>query len=126
MAKKIIDKPRNSGTMTESMFWSFIRSTLRKRSMYWLPIKECKQEARRPYKGTNKRQKWEYKCAICGKYFSDKEIEIDHIIPAGSLKSGKDLEQFVERLFCEKHGLRCLCNGCHHKVTQDQKGLVDL
>ena len=117
MAKKAIDKPRNSGTMTESSFWSFIRSTLRQKSRFWRPVSQVRMEARRPYVGPNKRQKFEYQCCICKNHFPDKEVEVDHIIPCGSLKSGKDLEGFVERLFCEKGGLRLLCKPCHHKIT---------
>lgn len=110
-------KTRNNNTMTESQFWSFIRSTLRQKSRYWKPIQQVKQDARRPYKGDNKRQKWEYKCSICSKYFSDKEIEIDHTIPAGSLTCAADLEGFIERLFVEKEGLSCMCKSCHLKKT---------
>lgn len=110
-------KTRNNNTMTESAFWSFIRSTLRQKSRWWKPIMQCKLNARRLYKGDNKRQKYEYQCSICKSYFPDKEIEVDHITPAGSLKSGDDLKQFVENLFCEIDGLRCLCKKCHHKIT---------
>jgi hypothetical protein len=83
-----------------------------------------KEAARRVYKGDNKRQKWEYKCAQCKGWFSEKEIAIDHIVEAGSLKSGQDLEKFVNQLFCEKDGLQVLCNkrldnkeSCHKKKT---------
>ena len=57
-----VPKTRNAGTMTESAFWSFIRSALRQKSRWWKPITECKMKARRPYKGPNKRQKFEYQC----------------------------------------------------------------
>jgi hypothetical protein len=56
-------KPRNAGTMTESAFWSFIRSALRQKSRWWKPITQCKMKARRTYKGPNKRQKFEYQCS---------------------------------------------------------------
>ncbi len=52
----------NAGTMTESGFWSFIRSGLRQKSRWWKPITECKMKARRAYKGPSKRQKFEYQC----------------------------------------------------------------
>lgn len=113
-------KTRNSGTMTESAFWSFIRSALRQKSRWWKPIVTTKLNARRPYTGPNKRLKYEYKCAICNNYFPEKEIEIDHITPAGSLKSANDLPLFVENLFCEVGGLRCLCKSCHNKITHQK------
>jgi 5-methylcytosine-specific restriction endonuclease McrA len=113
-------KTRNDNTMTESAFWSFIRSALRQKSRWWKPIVKCKLAARRIYKGDNKRQKYEYQCAKCKNWFPDKEVEVDHIIPAGSLKSGDDLKEFVEKLFCEAEGLRVLCKKCHHKITHGQ------
>ena len=115
--KIIIPKPRNNGTMTESAFWSFIRSSIRKASMYWKPLQQCKVDARKPYKGINGRQKWEYNCAECNKWFMEKEIQIDHIIDAGSLKSGDDLKGFVERCFVEAGGYQVLCKPCHQIKT---------
>ena len=64
MGKKII-KTRNAGTMSEAAFWGFIRSALRKKSMYWKPIYDCKRNAKREYVGSNKRQKFEYQCNKC-------------------------------------------------------------
>ncbi len=65
--KKVIRavRTRNAGTMTESAFWSFIRSALRQKSRWWKPITQCKQKSRRTYKGPNKRQKFEYQCNEC-------------------------------------------------------------
>ena len=115
--KVIIPKPRNNGTMTESAFWSFIRSSLRKASMYWKPLQQCKLEARRPSKNSNKRQKWEYQCAECTKWFKGEEIQVDHIIDAGSLKSADDLKGFIERCFVEAGGYQVLCKACHQIKT---------
>jgi 5-methylcytosine-specific restriction endonuclease McrA len=111
-------KTRNHGSMTESAFWSFIRSSLRQKSRWWKPILECKKAARIPYKGENKRMKWLYKCAECGEYFPEKRISVDHIQAIGSLKSASDLPLFVERLFCEIDGLQVLHDDCHDKKTK--------
>lgn len=119
--KKIIPKPRNNGTMTESAFWAFIRSSIRKASMYWKPLQQCKTDARRPYTGSNGRQKWEYQCAECNKWFMEKQIQIDHIIDAGSLKSGDDLKAFVERCFVESGGYQVLCKPCHQIKTNNAR-----
>ena len=124
MAKRaLIPKTRNAGTMSEAAFWSFIRSALRQKSRWWKPIAVCKMNARRLYKGTNKRQKYEYQCNKCKKWYAEKEINVDHIIPAGSLNCADDLPQFVERLFCEKDNLQVLCTGCHDKKTLKEKQL---
>lgn len=127
MAKKKVTrrtttpKTRNAGTMTESAFWSFIRSTLRQKSRWWKPITQCKMESRRPYKGPLKRQKFEYQCNSCKQWFPEKKINVDHIVGAGSLNCGADLPGFVERLFCEQDNLQVLCEVCHNEKTQLEK-----
>lgn len=125
MAKAIrksrVKKTRNANTMTESAFWSFIRSALRQKSRWWKPASIVKNKAKRPYFGPNKRQKVEFQCNQCKLWFSDKQINIDHIIPAGTLRCPQDLPGFIERLFCEEDGLQVLCNGCHDKKTKSEK-----
>lgn len=114
-------KTRNNGTLTESAFWSFIRSGLRQKSRWWKPITQCKLNAKRDYTGPNKRQKFEYQCNICKKWFADKNINVDHIHPAGSLNCANDLPGFVERLFCEVDNLQVLCIQCHDTKSKDDK-----
>jgi 5-methylcytosine-specific restriction endonuclease McrA len=117
----VTPKTRNAGTMTESAFWSFIRSALRQKSRWWKPITECKMKARRAYKGPLKRQKFEYQCNSCKQWFPEKKINVDHIIGAGSLNCATDLPGFVERLFCEQDNLQVLCTECHDKKTKLEK-----
>lgn len=119
--KEAVPKPRNAGTMTESAFWSFIRSALRQKSRFWKPILECKKNARKPYQGSNKRQKFEYQCNICKQWFPEKKVNVDHIVPAGTLKCANDLPYFVERLFCEVGSLQVLCTTCHDLKTKNEK-----
>ena len=119
--RKTVSKSRCAGTMTESAFWSFIRSALRQKSRFWKPITECKLAARRLYKGVNKRQKYEYQCNVCKNWFIEKKINVDHINPAGSLNSSQDLPSFIERLFCEVDNLQVLCEKCHDKKTKADK-----
>ncbi len=120
MGKKVI-KIRNAGTMSESAFWAFIRSALRQKSRWWKPVTQCKLNAKRPYKGSNKRQKFEYQCNKCKKWFPDKQINVDHVTPAGELNKSDDLPGFVERLFVEESGLQCLCQNCHNEKTKQEK-----
>jgi 5-methylcytosine-specific restriction endonuclease McrA len=114
-------KTRNAGTMTDAAFWSFIRSALRQKSRWWKPISEAKAKAKRVYKGPLKRQKFEYQCAECKGWFPDKKVNVDHIIPAGTLRCADDLPAFVERLFCEVDNLQVLCQGCHDIKTKEEK-----
>lgn len=121
-SKKVrVERTRNANTMTESAFWSFIRSALRQKTRFWKPVLQCKMNARRPYKGPNKRQKFEYQCNECNNWFPEKKIQVDHIIPAGSLNCASDLPGFVERLFCEADNLQVLCSGCHNEKTKLEK-----
>lgn len=121
VSKQRVVRTRNLGTMTEAAFWSWIRSALRKKSQMWKPINEARRLSRRPYKGPNKRMKWEYQCALCKKHFKINDITVDHIIPAGSLKCAEDLPGFVERLFCEVEKLQVLCTICHDTKTNKER-----
>lgn len=107
--------------MTEAAFWSFIRSGLRQKSRRWAPIFQTLAAAKRKSQSDNPRLKWEYQCAMCGNWFPQKAVSVDHIVPCGSLKSFADLPGFVERLFCERDKLRVLCDGCHQCVTNKEK-----
>jgi hypothetical protein len=128
MVKKKIIKPRvprtrNAETMTESAFWSMIRSALRQKSRWWKPVAQCKQQSKRPYKGKNKRQKWEYQCNKCKDWFKSDEVNVDHVEPAGSLNCSSDLPAFVDTLFCEVDNLQTLCKTCHDEKTQLERKL---
>jgi len=124
-----VKRTRNLETWTESQYWGRIRSSLRRMSMYWKPLNEAKKRARKSVKG--KRHKYEYQCAMCNNWFKSNEVQVDHIIEAGSLKSSDDLKGFVDRLFCEDvDGFQVLCknkkvngkivkHGCHHNKTHN-------
>lgn len=119
--KSRVPKTRNHGTMTESAFWSMIRSALRNKSRWWLPIKEAKNAVRKPVTGM--RHKFEYQCAMCGGWFPEKSIAVDHIEEIGTLNK-ETAGEFIERLFTEVKGLQVLCNkrndcepSCHKKKT---------
>lgn len=119
--KSRVPRTRNNGTMTEAAFWAFIRSALRNKSRYWKPITQAKMNARRLYSGTNKRQKFEYQCNHCKKWFAEKLINVDHIDPAGALSCANDVGPFIERLFCEIDNLQVLCEKCHNVKTQSER-----
>jgi 5-methylcytosine-specific restriction endonuclease McrA len=117
-----VPKTRAGGEWTEAAFWGFIRSNIRRTSRNWPPLARLAlQEARRPYQGENKRQKWEFQCADCTNWFKRTEVEVDHKVPCGQLKSFADLATFYERTFCETDGLRVLCEGCHLIRTNKSK-----
>jgi hypothetical protein len=115
IVKPRVPRTRGGGTMTEAAYWSFLRSGLRSKSQRWPPRFKALNDARRFVKG--KRHKWEYLCAECHKWHKQKEVEVDHIVPCGTLKAYSDLPGFVERLFCEGDGLRIVCKPCHKRIT---------
>jgi 5-methylcytosine-specific restriction endonuclease McrA len=106
---------------TEAKFFGFLRSALRKASQKYPPAYEALALARRPYKGSNTKQKWEYRCAECKKWFMQKEVQVDHIIPAGTLKSFNDLPTFCSRLFCGVRGYQVLCKPCHLVKSKEER-----
>ena len=118
--RKLTERPFNAGTQTKAAFFGMLKNALRRLSMYWKPIALCKLNARRAYKGPNKRRKWEYQCAECKNYFPGEKISVDHIIPVGSLGSFEDIEGVVKRLFVEVDQLQCLCSGCHDIKSQKE------
>lgn len=103
---------------TTAKFWSFIRSGLRQKWVRWPPRYEALNAARKTVKG--KRHKYEYKCSKCRKWFKQKDVEVDHIEPAGSLSSYEDISGFVERLFVSADKLRIVCKPCHKKITHGE------
>ena len=118
---------------TEARFWGFIRSGLRQMASRY-PVKfEVLKAAQRgtapigaPYTGNGpkqgtKRMVKAYECNECKQLFKQKDVQVDHIIPAGSLKSFDDVEYFMERLFCGEEGMQILCTDCHNIKTQKEK-----
>lgn len=117
MKKKIkkfrVPRTRNNNTMTDAMFFQWLRQILRRASMYWKPIAQARKEAQVPYKGPNKRRKYSYVCADCHGEFAANKVTVHHKDECGQLNSFADLAIFAEKLFCEKDGLVVLCSKCH-------------
>lgn len=118
-AKKVKEPlVRCGGTMTESAYLAWIRSALRSKSLRWPPRAHALELARRPYKGPNKRQKWEYLCVLCTKWHNAKTVIVDHHpVAAGSILSVADIGPFANNLYCEVDNLRVLCDTCHLRHT---------
>lgn len=113
-----VARTRAGGEWSEAQFFAFIRSGLRQMSRRWPPlVRQVWMESRRPYVGLNKRQKWEHQCSICSGWYKRADMEADHIIPCGSLKSWDDLVGFTQRLLVEVEGVQRLCARCHQART---------
>lgn len=118
-----IARPFCSGQWTNARFFQFIRTALRRASSRWQPAYAClkKAETTKLINKKTGRLAMHYQCALCCGEFPRKEVNIDHIVPAGSLSSFDDLPGFAQRLFCEIDGFRVLCIECHAEVTKEQK-----
>ena len=115
-------KTRNGGKLTESAYFSKIRSTLRSGFRYWYPMQQALNKASRPYKGPNKRLKKEFQCNHCKNWFKRADCEIDHIIECGSLRSYEDIVPFIQRLTAESiNDYQVLCRSCHKLKTKEYK-----
>lgn len=73
-----------------------------------------------PRAGTRKHVN-KYRCASCNELFAQNAVQVDHIIPAGSLKTFSDLPEFARKLFCSVDGLQILCKPCHTIKTKEDK-----
>lgn len=61
------------------------------------------------------------KCSMCEKLFPASRLEVDHIIPAGTLKSMDDFQEFVTKLLCDETNMRLVCKNCHGNITLAEK-----
>lgn len=121
--KKGIPLTRNAETMTESQFFGMLRQALRKLSIRWKPGQTYLQRFKRDSQSDNKRLKFEYMCEHCENWFPRKEVELDHIIPCGTLTCFADLPEFCRKMFIEEDGgWQVLCLACHlTKTIEDRR-----
>lgn len=109
---------------TTARFWQFVRTALRGAFTRWPPKWEVLGDSKRTLteaqqKRRGVRHKYEYQCAACKKWYKQSQVEVDHIVPVGSLKTYDDLPGFVERMFVGKDKLQVLCKVCHRKKGKD-------
>lgn len=106
---------------SEAKFWAFVRSGLRAKWQRFPARYAALAQAKRAYVGDNRNQKWEYRCCNCEQYFLQKDVAVDHIHPAGTLKTYSDLPAFVQKLFVGLDKLQVLCRECHAKKTKEER-----
>ena len=122
---------KNYPAWTQARFFGFIRSGLREKfnryPVKYAVLKDSSKDIETGdiYKtgkkaGEPKTVKM-YECASCNEQFRQKDVQVDHIVQAGSLKTFDDLSGFAERLFCGPEGLQILCTTCHDTKTKMEK-----
>lgn len=129
VAKKAVKKVSRNRTpdFPEWPTWStarafgFFRSGIRASWQRWPPKYTVLAAASRPYTGHDKRQKKEFQCNCCKEWWKQSQVSVDHIIPAGSLRSFEDLPGFYSRLFVGPDKLQVLCDTCHKEKTAADK-----
>jgi hypothetical protein len=51
-----------------------------------------------------------------------KNVFVDHILPIIDPEVGfTSWDDFINRLFCEREGLQCICGDCHDKKTTNER-----
>ena len=63
---------------------------------------------------------WGAVCSMCGGSFPQNQIQVDHVVPAGSLQDVSDIEGFVTRLLMSDD-LRLVCKGCNAALAYADK-----
>lgn len=100
--------------MTNAERNSRIRSALRKLWLTW-PTRTAKLKQGRKVV-TGQRHRFEQQCEECREWFPQKDVDVDHIVPAGSVD---DLNGFTDRLLVDHlSDLQILCKPCHKVKTQ--------
>jgi len=63
-----------------------------------------------------------YICNACKKEFTSKDVEVDHISPVVDPATGfVNWDVFIERLYCPKENLQCICKECHKLKTKTER-----
>lgn len=112
-------------TWTEARKRGFIINTLRWGSRKWpakfQTLEEAKTEKRINEKSGRLAQF--YKCNACKQEFTNKEVEVDHIIPVVDPVQGfVDWNTYIERMFSERDNYQVLCVTCHKKKSKLERG----
>lgn len=114
----------NGGNWTPARFTSFVKGGLRGVSRRWPPKYECINGAfaERGVNPKTGRVAKLYFCAICNQKFPASNIQVDHIEPVIDPEVGfTSWDDVINRMFCEKENLQCLCKECHKAKTAQEK-----
>lgn len=110
-------------------FFTYLRGCLRKA---WVrhPTKLALLNKKRyqipnPNPKGNRPTVWGADCEMCGGTFAIKDIQVDHVTPAGSLQCIEDIQGFAERLLCVRvEDLRTVCKECNSALAlSDKQGI---
>lgn len=110
---------------SKAKFKGWIISLLRRGTLRFPNRNEVLKEAKTEKKinVASGRQAQHYKCAGCNKDFPAKDVCVDHISPVILPNVGfTTWDEYIERMFCSKDNLQCLCKTCHDAKSLIEKG----
>jgi 5-methylcytosine-specific restriction endonuclease McrA len=120
MAKRV-PRTRGGGRYTEAAYRGFLRAGIRAKWMRWAPKFDCLNASRRKRQGSG-RHKYEYQCAECGNWYLQKEVDVDHITPAGGFQTAEEFGVWAFNIMCESEKLQVLCKEkCHKAKTKRER-----
>ena len=105
---------------SQSAFFAFLRGQLR-RSWTHYPISRKFKDGLCRTNRNGGRAKFVGDCAICNATLAKSHLQIDHVIPAGSIVSWETAGQFLKGLFTTSDNMRLVCKPCHHTITQMER-----
>ncbi len=109
---------------TDGRLQGFIIGVIRAGHRRW-PIKhEVKNEAKlgKKINPASGRLAEFYLCAGCGKEYTNKDVEVDHITPVVDPSVGfVDWNTYISRMFSPKSNYQVLCTTCHNKKSNEEK-----
>lgn len=118
-------KTHAGGTLTESAHFTKIRAALRGGFLRYATRGQALQNAKHAKPPEEEgRHRVVFECNHCEGRFKSADVQVDHIVQAGSLTKYSDLPGFVERLYCEADGLQVLCKPCHKLKTAADRALA--
>ena len=111
------DDPFFNGS--KSKWLNHCRSALRKQWTRYAPKIQFMQANRfrmsvGRFKNGRKKSVWGAECNICKGSFPMKQMQVDHIEPAGEMKGLEGMGEFASRLFCHRDNMQFLCKTCHN------------
>lgn len=111
---------------TKAAFMVFLRGGLRrvwnKHPAKLALLKRKRMQIPNPNENAKKATVWGAECSVCLKIDVLKNMQIDHITPAGSIVDISDIQGFVERLLVvSSDNLRVVCNECNSILAYADK-----
>ncbi len=101
--------------------FSWVKRYIEGISYKWPARTQAMKLARRPSTLADKRTKWESQCNHCKKWFKQKDVQLDHIVPKGRY-APDTFFVWLDRLFCDTTGFQVLCIPCHKIKSATEHG----